>query len=158
MPKKREKPILVPVDFSPTCEEALRFAVWLAESTGRPLTVVHVVHDPGEAPGYYQLKGRKKQLRRMEDVAREMLEDFVRRMRRELPDSKVLAQAETILVVGLPVTRVLELVEKLHPAMVVMGSRGRTGLARAMLGSKAEQLLRLCPIPVTVVKERQEAG
>ena len=36
--------------------------------------------------------------------------------------------------------------------MVVMGSRGRTGLSRLMLGSKAEQVVRLCPAPVTIVK------
>ena len=135
--------------------EALRFGAWLAESTEAPLTIVHVVHDPGEAPGYYHVKGRKKQLRRMEDVAAEMFDEFVSRMRHEMADSKAMAHAKKVLVVGLPVTRVLELVEKLDATMVVMGSRGRTGLARAMLGSKAEHILRLCPVPVTVVKERK---
>ena len=37
--------------------------------------------------------------------------------------------------------------------MVVMGSAGRTGLSRFLLGSKAEQVLRLCPVPVTIVKD-----
>jgi nucleotide-binding universal stress UspA family protein len=37
--------------------------------------------------------------------------------------------------------------------MIVMGSQGRTGLARAMLGSKAEQVVRLSPIPVMIVKD-----
>ncbi len=155
MSRKSHRPILVPVDFSATSEEALRFGAWLAESTGAPLTIVHVVHDPGEAPGYYHVKGRKKQLRRMEDVAAEMFDEFVSRMRHEMTDSKAMAHAKKVLVVGLPVTRVLELVEKLDATMVVMGSRGRTGLARAMLGSKAEHILRLCPVPVTVVKERK---
>ena len=39
-----------------------------------------------------------------------------------------------------------------------MGSRGRTGMAHMLLGSKAEQVVRLCPVPVMVVKgpPRQE--
>jgi len=36
--------------------------------------------------------------------------------------------------------------------MVVMGSQGRTGLKHMMLGSKAEQVIKLCPVPVTIVK------
>ena len=58
-----------------------------------------------------------------------------------------------MLVVGLPVNRILESAEKINARMIVMGSQGRTGLARAMLGSKAEQVVRLAPIPVMIVKD-----
>ena len=152
---KKRKPlnsILVPVDFSDASAAALRLAADVAEGLGASLAILHVVHDPGEAPGYYRVKGRRKQLRRMEDVANEMLEAFVAEARRRMPDAKALAKAEKVLVVGLPVTRILEIVKKLQPSMVVMGSTGRTGLARAMIGSKAEQIVRLCPAPVTIVK------
>jgi len=37
--------------------------------------------------------------------------------------------------------------------MIVMGSQGRTGIAHMMLGSKAEQVVRLSPVPVTIVKD-----
>ena len=57
-------PILVPVDFSPCSRAALDLAAELGSALSAPLVVLHVVHDPGEAPGYYQVKGRKKQLRR----------------------------------------------------------------------------------------------
>jgi len=40
--------------------------------------------------------------------------------------------------------------------MIVMGSQGRTGLAHALLGSKAEQVVRLSPIPVTIVKSNKK--
>jgi nucleotide-binding universal stress UspA family protein len=39
--------------------------------------------------------------------------------------------------------------------MVVMGSQGRTGLKHLFLGSKAEQVVHLCPTPVTIVKQKQ---
>lgn len=150
--KKDKRPILVPVDFSAHSEAALEFAADLAERLGSSIAVLHVVHDPGEAPGYYRVKGRKKQLRRLEDVAEDMLNEFMKKMIKRQPKRTVLRQAKRLLVIGLPATRILEVAEKLKPRMVVMGSAGRTGLSHFLLGSKAEQLVRICPFPVTIVK------
>ena len=158
MTKKKTPPtdgtgsILVPVDFSPVSGHVVTHANELAEATGRGLAILHVVHDPGEAPGYYRVKGRNKMLRRAEDVAGEMLQEFVADCRKRHPDSKPLQAARSVLVVGLPVTRILEVAKRLEAWSVVMGSAGRTGLSRFLLGSKAEQVLRLCPLPVTIVK------
>ena len=58
-----------------------------------------------------------------------------------------------MLVTGLPVSRILEVVDRMQPHMVVMGSAGRTGLAHVLMGSKAEQVVRLCPVPVTLVTQ-----
>jgi len=149
-------PILVPVDFSVYSQAALLCAAELAEMIGAPLTVLHVVHDPGDAPGYYAVKGRKKQLRRMEDVAADMLEEFLNQVRKEHPERPVLEHAQTLLVVGLPVNRILETAEKIKARMIVMGSKGRTGLKHIMLGSKAEQVVNLAPMPVTIVKAKIE--
>jgi nucleotide-binding universal stress UspA family protein len=153
--KPTENTILVPVDFSPSSEAALLCATELADALGATLTVLHVVHDLGEAPGYYNsLKGRKKQLRRMEDVASEMLEDFLHKVSKRHPDNTALKNAASTLVVGLPVTRILETAKRTKARMIVMGSQGRTGLSHVLLGSKAEQVVRLSPIPVTIVKAK----
>jgi nucleotide-binding universal stress UspA family protein len=149
---KKNRPILVPVDFSANSKAALALAAELADLIYCPISVLHVVHDPGDAPGYYRVKGRQKQISRLEDRAGEMLEEFMEQMVAENPDSHELRRAKRMLVVGLPVTRILELVKKLKPKMLVIGGAGRTGLSRYVLGSKAEQLARLCPIPVTIVK------
>jgi nucleotide-binding universal stress UspA family protein len=154
--KQHKLPILIPVDFSVYSEAALVYAAELAERIGAPLVVLHVVHDLGEAPGYYSVKGRKKQLRRMEDVAADMLDEFLSEVRKAHPERHTLASAETLLVVGLPVTRILETAEKIEARMIVMGSQGRTGLKHIMLGSKAEQVVNLSPIPVTIVKAKKE--
>ena len=53
---------------------------------------------------------------------------------------------------GLPVTRILETAENIDARMIVMGSQGLTGLAHLLIGSKAEQVVRLSKIPVTIVK------
>lgn len=147
-----DRPILVPVDFSAYSEAALLCAADLAHVLGSPLIILHVIHDPGDAPGYYSVKGRDKQLERLEDVAADMLEEFLKKIRDEHPGRVELQDASTSLVTGLPVNRILEAAKKHQARMIVMGSQGRTGLAHMMLGSKAEQVVRLSPIPVTIVK------
>ncbi len=143
--------ILVPVDFSAHSEEALLFAAGLATRLDAPLLILHVIHDPGESPGYYPQKDPQHP-HRIADVAAEMMAEFINRIAREHPKLKNIPHAQTMLVTGLPVTRILEVAEQCNPQMVIMGSQGRTGLAHLLLGSKAEQVVRLCPSPVTIVK------
>ncbi len=150
--KKNGNPILVPVDFSSHSELALLKGCELAECMKLPVIVLHVVHDPADMPGYYMNLTEKKHLVRMEDAASEMFEGFINATMKRHPKVKTLKKIETMLVVGLPVTRILQVVEKTGASMVVMGSQGRTGLKHMMLGSKAEQIIRLCPVPVTIVK------
>jgi len=151
----KNRPILVPTDFSPTSEQALLFAAELARKLGNPLTILHVVHDPGGAPGYYAVTGRNKQLRKMEDVATEMLDEFMIRVREKHPKNTALKKAATMLVVGLPVNRILESAEKINARMIIMGSQGRTGLVNALLGTKAQQVVGLAKVPVTIVKSEE---
>lgn len=145
--------ILVPVDFSAHSKAALLFASELAESMSANLIVLHVVHDPGEMPGYYASLVKKKRIDRLEDIAAEVFDDFLTTLIKAHPHRKALRKAENLMVIGLPVTRILEVVEKVKPSMVVMGSQGRTGLKHLFLGSKAEQVVHLCPVPVTIVKQ-----
>ena len=149
---KNSNPLLVPVDFSADSEAALVYASELATLLRAPLLVLHVVHDPGEAPGYYSVKGRRKHMRKLEDVAEDMLNQFMQEVSSRNPKLKALAKAQTRLVTGLPVNRILEVAEKTSARMIVMGSQGRTGLAHALVGSKAEQVVRLAQIPVTIIK------
>ena len=64
-----------------------------------------------------------------------------------------------MMVIGLPVTRILEVIDTVDPFMVVLGSKGRTGLKNVLMGSKASQIVQLCPVPVTVIKaKKKKAG
>jgi nucleotide-binding universal stress UspA family protein len=148
----KNSPILVPTDFSALSEKALLCAAELARKLGNPLVVLHVVHDPGDAPGYYAVKGRNKQLRKMEDVASEMLDEFMAKVHKKHPKNTTLKKATTMLVVGLPVNRILEAAEQINARMIIMGSQGRTGLVHALLGTKAQQVVGLARMPVTIVK------
>jgi nucleotide-binding universal stress UspA family protein len=104
-------------------------------------------------PGYYSLVTKKKKIAHIEDLAQEAFDTFVKDAIEHNPDIKLLQEAQTMLVVGLPVNRILEMIEVSNASMVVMGSHGRTGMKHIMLGSKAEQVVRLCPVPIMIVKE-----
>ena len=154
MAKKPDKAtLLVAVDFSPFSEEALCFAGQLAEKLKAQLLVLHVIHDPAEAPGFYAQKGKKKKfLQSMEDAAEEMMEEFLLRIRQTCPNQIPIQKAKPLLVVGTPVTRIVEVAEKKKVDMIIIGSHGRTGLANLLVGSKVQRVVQLSPIPVTVVK------
>lgn len=149
--------ILVPVDFSEHSEAALVKASEYAQAMSASLVVLHVVHDPGEMPGYYAKLIKKKRVTRIQDMAAEAFDQFMDRVSEDNPQNESLRQADRLMVSGLPVTRILEVVDYLDPMMVVMGSQGRTGLKHLVMGSKAAQIVQLCPVPVTIVK-KQDSG
>ena len=146
-----EDPILVAVDFTDDSKAALIWAGEYSACVGAPILVLHVVHDPAEAPGYYR-KDEDDLLLPMEDVAAEMMKKFLGEATKARPDLKAVKSAQSQLVRGLPATRILEVADRIGARMIVMGSRGRTGLPHLLLGSKAERVVQLSPIPVTIVK------
>ena len=151
--KKDQNILLVPVDFTSFSEEALVFASGLAKCMSARLLVLHVIHDPAEAPGFYaRQRKKKKYLQTMEDAAEEMMQEFLKKMRQAYPDETPIKKATPLLVVGTPVKRIVEVAEKKRVKMIIIGSHGRTGLSSLLLGSKAGQVVQLSTIPVTVVK------
>ncbi len=148
--------VLVAVDFSPHAMAALKYAANMSKCIGTNLTILHVVHDLASSPGYYaskKIKGEKKILRRLEEIAEEMMDEFLAKLIKENPELKsMIKKSDVMLVSGLTVTKILQVVEKLQPQLLVMGNKGRSGLKNILMGSKAEQVIKLCPIPVTIVK------
>ena len=88
----------------------------------------------------------------IEDMATDLMEEFITGLIGQHPELTSLKEATRLLITGLPVTRILEVIEQLQPLQIVMGSQGRSLLDHIMLGSKAEQIVRLSPVPVTIVK------
>jgi nucleotide-binding universal stress UspA family protein len=147
--------ILVAIDFSVHSASALIYAANMATRLDDRLIVLHVIHD--QDSGYYTnkrlKKGEKKRLKRLEEVAGDMMDELLQQQIEAHNEIKhVLKKAEILLVSGLTVTKVLQVIEKTSPEMLVLGNKGRSSLKHILLGSKAEQLARLCPIPVTLVK------
>ena len=148
--------VLAPVDFSDHSAVALNFAVTIAESMQAALVVLHIIHDPADMPGYYSSLIKSTHLERIDDIAKQAFEEFMSRVIESHPDSAALRAAESIMVVGLPVTRILEVAAELDPIMIVMGSNGRTGLDNLIIGSKAAQIVQLSQYPVTIVKNPEK--
>jgi nucleotide-binding universal stress UspA family protein len=145
--------ILVPVDFSEDSRVALEAGLSMAHRLGANVLILHVVHDPSNRPGFYKsMTAGSTVMVSMEEAAKEMMERF-------LADNTVdeYTAAHNIsynvkLIQGLPVTQILNVAKREEATMIVMGSRGLTGFSRFLLGSKAERVVQLSPIPVLVVK------
>ena len=145
-------PIIAAVDFSEDSEHALLWAARQARLESAPLLVLHVVHDPAASPGFYH-QPDEDWLRPMADAAEKMMETFLTRVKAENPDLVALASADTRFVTGLPAGRIAEVAEKLSARMIVLGSSGRTGLDVVLLGSVAERVAEISPVPVVIVKK-----
>ncbi len=156
MKQERKGRILVPVDFTPHSEAALLLACRLADCFKTKPLVLHVVHDPGDMPGYYAKGLKKKQMTRIEEGAADMLADFLNRVAKSNTLVKGVAQVDSMLVTGIPTNRILEVAEREQATMIVMGSKGRTGVKHLLLGSVAEHVVQLSPIPVTVSKSNNK--
>jgi nucleotide-binding universal stress UspA family protein len=153
-PPLERRPILVPVDFSSCSEAALLFAAHLAGSSQTPLLVLHVVHEPASEPGFYRRARRTETAltRPLEDVARDMLNDFIAELDAEGSAREALASASTRLVSGLPAQRIEEVALDEDAALIVMGSHGRNAFSLLAAGSVAAEVARRSQIPLTVVK------
>jgi nucleotide-binding universal stress UspA family protein len=145
MSEERKK-ILVPVDFEGASTRAIEHAKWLAGPLHADLVLLHVHARPEfehpELPA--ETVARVQEL--SEDTARSSLADLAGRI----------GAAQTLLRHGDAAEQILQAARELHPAMVVMGTHGRRGLGRLLLGSVAAEVMRACPVPLITVRARAE--
>ena len=137
--------ILHPTDFSLQSEHALKLAAALARDYGARLLVLHVavphplIYSEGSLPLDPQLFVQE---------ARAQLD------RLHLPIDK--HRAERRFVEGDAATEIVRLAQEMQADLIVMGTHGRTGLARMLMGSVAEQVVRKAPCPVLTVTMPQQ--
>ncbi|MEY3871443.1 MAG: hypothetical protein RLZZ296_438 [Pseudomonadota bacterium] len=147
--------ILVPVDGSSTSDKALDEAIRLAVFSGAKINLMHVIDDLSHLTGFEPATDYVQQ---MIPLMRAAGEELLAKA-----GEKVLAQGlqvECVLIAEGP-GRVFEHVaEQAHMSqadLIVLGSHGRRGVKRVLLGSDAEQIIRHSPVPVLVVRGRDEA-
>ena len=139
-----QKTYLVPVDFSKTSGRALNYAIKLARETGAKLLLVHVITD---SPAYIPINLRDRIYSGLEDRAERKLAKLMRDKKAE-----DLNQRTVIVQDGNPARFVSDQARKSRVSMIVMGSHGRTGVERFILGSVAEKTVRYAQCPVLIVK------
>ena len=138
--------VLVAVDFSEGSRIALAIADKIASRFRTKLILLHVIHDPASAPGFYSSKkAGKKVLRNMDEAAQKMMDDFVKK---NLPKSRKIDQR---IVPGLPAAQIVYLAKKEAVDVIVMGTQGLSGLKRLMIGSNVDKVMRASPISVLAV-------
>jgi len=140
--------ILATYDFSETSNRALAFAATLAQQTGAQLDLVYVLADlydgradPSLLPATYPGE--------MERYLRFLQEELHRMVKVVIPEfaGKVTCHALR----GDPVKHIETLAAELSASVVAVGATGKGAVARIMLGSVAQNLLRSSTIPVLVV-------
>ena len=141
--------ILVPVDYSEGSQAALAYAATLAQELRASLDVVHVWDRPAYVSDTVLVgpSGAKRPLTEMiRENAEAEMKSFIARTK--LPAE---AELETRLLSGNPAGRILEELALGKHELLVVGTHGRTGLRHLLLGSVAEKLVRLAPVPVLTV-------
>jgi universal stress protein A len=146
--------ILVPVDYSSCSRAALRFAVELAEKYQATIDVVHVWDRPSYVSDVMMTTTEpvsgKSLLRLIQENAQRDLDEFLKGI--ELPHGMI---AGGRLISGDPASALLQELKHGKHDLVVVGTHGRTGLSHVLLGSVAEKLARLSPVPVLTVPDQQ---
>jgi nucleotide-binding universal stress UspA family protein len=141
--------ILHPTDFSEPCAEAFRVACALARDQSAQVIVLHVAVPPPAVPTMMPVPLP------MPANHREELQAMLRRVRESVPDIPVDCRVADG--GGNAAATVVDVAQRVPCDLIVMGTHGRTGLGRALLGSVAEQVLRTAPCPVATVKKSGEA-
>lgn len=138
------KNILVATDFSECSERAVALAIELAKKMGAELTVVHVWELPPmtyadlEYPSFDMFTP-------LEQAAQQQLDSVVANVRAFHPRAKAILQS------GGAAPQILEVAKRIGADLLVLGTHGRRGAQHLLMGSVAERVVRLAPIPVLTV-------
>ena len=140
------KSILLPVDFSHSSDAALSFASSLAADSNAHLYLVHVGEDSAAYLAGYGGFAYTPDL--SEKIAQENREAL-----QEIKPTVSGLEYEHRYLSGDPAEEILAFAEQENVDMIVIGSHGRTGLSRLLLGSIAEAVVRGAKCPVLTVKQ-----
>ena len=133
--------VLVPVDFSDYSQRALALARQLIAEVGGSLHLVHVV-EPSHTP--FRIREPTSRLLADPGLASKY-EVALDSMRGESPGGVRVTE-------GHVAAQIFAIREDLEASLLVMGTRGLSGLKHFLMGSVTEKIVRFCEVPVLVVK------
>jgi nucleotide-binding universal stress UspA family protein len=137
--------ILVPVDFSEHADQALHYALELAGKLGARLTLVHVIQAP-VAVARGMAVSLDPYFQEVELEASATMNDYAQRAH------AAGIACDIVILQGVPFQEIIDLASARQVDLIVMGTQGRTGLQRFVVGSVAERVVRLAPCPVLVTR------
>jgi universal stress protein A len=142
------KRILVPTDFSKPSLKAVRYAVRFAEQSGATIYLVYVIEQPAFI---HDLESFPVAMPEVE-LARRAKEKLLSVATSEIEE---LVPVKTQVRIGKPFREIVALARQTDTDLIVIATRGRTGVNRMLLGSTAELVVRHAPCPVLVVREHE---
>ena len=140
-------PILVALDLGEHCRECLQQAWRIAEHRGQTLIVAHIAHETTQTAGMYQRKNRESFVLPIQEIAKNLLADFVEAFCRDNPDFRRF-DSHQVVVSGIPETRIPELAKRYHAGAIVIGDRQHSGIAGLLQHSVGRAVLNSAPCPV----------
>lgn len=148
------KHILVPTDFSAGSQEAVRYAYDLAVAIDATLHVMHVLENPF-APGAFMEMYTPPSPEYFLDMERQAES----RLKAALsPDQQARVRAVLTTRLGVPATEILDRLQADPPIdLLVMATHGRGGVARFVMGSVTDKIIRSAPCPVLTIREHPQA-
>ena len=145
-----KRPILHPADFSAASRAAFAKALKLAKASGSEILVLHVLNpslpvigDQYISPPTYEQFRRTSRAWALKQLATLIARAKAARVR-----------ATPIVLAGAEANQIVRLARSRRASMIVMGTHGRTGITRVVLGSVAARVVSLAPCPVLTVHGR----
>ena len=144
----RIRSIMHPTDFSPASRAALKRAIEMAQANRAQLVITHVMAPvmPMIGDGYVSPKVYEDMDAAARAHARKQLAALLSRAKRGG------VRASTFLLEGIPHEQIRRAAKARQADLIVMGTHGRTGLARFFMGSVAERVIGTAPCPVLTVR------
>jgi len=139
--------IVVPTDFSPSSEDAWALAQRLATALGSEILLVHVFT---EAPLWGEGPFNSEHVREVFAAGRTWVTDKLEEWARPARTAGI--RVRPVLREGVPHEEIVALATDERADLILLGTQGRGGLNRALLGSVADRVVRLAPCPVLTVR------
>jgi nucleotide-binding universal stress UspA family protein len=156
VPQTRDNPlhlkiekILVPLDFSPASVKALDYAVWLAKQFRAAIHLVHV-YPPDEVSA---VPGARHLLFQSAEAIERLNEELTGIHRKHVPTFR---PENCHIRGGRPYEEIVRVAREIGADLIVLSTRGHSGLKHLLLGSTAERVVRNAPCPVLVARKRKQ--
>lgn len=144
LPEFEVKQILVPVDFSECTEKALAYAVPFARQFGATVTLLHVMEPPylpASEMGVVVEVESKEEAQKELAALQARLADRVR--------------CQTMTRKGSAEHEILDAAKELSSDLIILGTHGRTGVERLLMGSTVEKVVRRAGCPILIVRPHE---
>jgi nucleotide-binding universal stress UspA family protein len=148
MIRTKVKKILLPTDFSNCSQEAMEYAISLAQVFQAQIFLLHVMELPVFGTDFSLM---------YRGIPPDLRQDLSEKMQLGVDRMKSLGiEAERDFVIGVPAVEIIKTARKQEADLIVMGTHGRTGLAHVLLGSTAERVIQRAHCPVLTVNAARQ--